>query len=180
MFDCYGPVAGSHEHEIQNLSPGSSVAVREWMDVLEHRVESGSFEDRVVFGTVHRVHERFHVLVDFKWVGGLHSGGGDPCLVAVGAEPTPERGLHVQCGDFMQLLDHLDTQRPLLFSESFRIGHAIRNATGSEDVSCRRVGRHELALQHQFGVLKRQRGSLDRVGVVDIAGHPFLTVILKR
>ena len=68
MFDCYGPVAGSHEHEIQNLSPGSSVAVREWMDVLEHRVESGSFEDRVVFGTVHRVHERFHVLVDFKWV----------------------------------------------------------------------------------------------------------------
>ena len=62
----HGPVAGSHEHEIQNLSPGSSVAVREWMDVLEHRVESGSLEDRVVFGTVHRVHERFHVLVDFK------------------------------------------------------------------------------------------------------------------
>lgn len=74
------------------------ISIHEWMDVLEHRVETGGPEQRMRCAAIQPVDQGSQIVADLQRVRGLDSGGGDPRQIAIRTERAAGERLEIQCG----------------------------------------------------------------------------------
>ena len=163
MLDRHGTVSVLQQHEVEQLPAGPAVAVHEWMDVFEHRMERRGLEQRVRVASVQPVDQGLQVVMDLQRVGGLDAGRGDSRQISVRTERAACERLQVQCGHLVDPLDQFRVEFTSFGGVFADVGHAVGDAARREHETCRGIRGHEFAFQYEGCVLKSQGRSFDGV-----------------